>query len=347
MSGLLLVFGLVFAAEIKIQTVQVFDAAPEDLALTSPKGIGIDKNGNLYILDGSIRTILVWDKDGKFVGNLGREGEGPGEIAMAKKVGNMTVTNNEIWVFDESSRRVSVWTLDRQFSRRMNYPSYIQRLNDISSFEDKLVFINSSVETGKQELLVVDRDLNIQKTLHSIKWEAYIKKEDGGYLTKPLATRIEMGVYGDVVFFAETRDNKITRINLRTGESLTTRAPLEPEDLDEEEKDVMFRRFKSWARPHDTIEFPEKGDTIFGVLPLSENKIVVLTEFEDTIGRIQGVVFLIKEQKVVGRFDQMVSPSLPRLNSLNKKVFGIVENEDGEIVPATLDFTISGSGEQP
>lgn len=39
-----------------------------------------DEEGNVYLLDTQLVTVLVYDADGRFVGELGREGDGPGEF---------------------------------------------------------------------------------------------------------------------------------------------------------------------------------------------------------------------------------------------------------------------------
>ena len=74
MSGLVLLLGLILAADIKMDIKLTYEAPPEELVLTMPVGMGLDKNHYLYILDGETRSVLIWDKQGKYSGNVGREG---------------------------------------------------------------------------------------------------------------------------------------------------------------------------------------------------------------------------------------------------------------------------------
>ena len=40
----------------------------------------MDEEGNVYLLDTQLVTVLVYDADGQFVAELGRDGDGPGEF---------------------------------------------------------------------------------------------------------------------------------------------------------------------------------------------------------------------------------------------------------------------------
>lgn len=44
------------------------------------RDIAIDRSGNVYLLDVQMNQIQVFDRDGKFLRSIGREGEGPGEF---------------------------------------------------------------------------------------------------------------------------------------------------------------------------------------------------------------------------------------------------------------------------
>ena len=46
--------------------------------------LAVDKNGNLYILD--YDRLLKYDSGGKYVGTIGKKGEGPGEFLQPGKI---------------------------------------------------------------------------------------------------------------------------------------------------------------------------------------------------------------------------------------------------------------------
>jgi hypothetical protein len=54
---------------------------PNNEAYYFPKGarLSVDEEGNLYVCDGGNRRIQTYDKSGKYVRTIGRQGQGPGE----------------------------------------------------------------------------------------------------------------------------------------------------------------------------------------------------------------------------------------------------------------------------
>ena len=44
------------------------------------RDVDVDSDGNLWVLDGGNHRIQVFDREGRFVRSLGREGQGPGEL---------------------------------------------------------------------------------------------------------------------------------------------------------------------------------------------------------------------------------------------------------------------------
>lgn len=45
-----------------------------------PKQLDVDPNGNIYIAQNRVKRIRVYNKDGRFAYNIGRDGRGPGEF---------------------------------------------------------------------------------------------------------------------------------------------------------------------------------------------------------------------------------------------------------------------------
>ncbi|HEU4365518.1 MAG TPA: 6-bladed beta-propeller [Candidatus Krumholzibacteria bacterium] len=52
----------------------------EDVIFGVVREIAVDDGGNVYLLDIQLNQIHVFDRDGNFVRDIGREGEGPGEF---------------------------------------------------------------------------------------------------------------------------------------------------------------------------------------------------------------------------------------------------------------------------
>lgn len=119
--------------------------------------IRADDNGNIYVLDGKAQLVKVFDKSGKYLRNIGRKGQGPGEYSLPS--GLHIISENEIMV-SSITRRLSFFSLSGKFLRQVNnspdpfpFPdssgNYIIRTRDRSD-EGKIVTdlkkLNSDLE---------------------------------------------------------------------------------------------------------------------------------------------------------------------------------------------------------
>jgi len=70
-------------------------------------------NGDLYVADSGNGRIVHLDRDGKFLGQFGKKGKGPGEFATAH--GLAIDKNNRLYVADRGNRRVQVFQPTGEF----------------------------------------------------------------------------------------------------------------------------------------------------------------------------------------------------------------------------------------
>ncbi len=68
-------------------------------------GLAGDGEGNLFVLDGAGKRVLGYDATGSFLGEWGREGNGPGELAAPTGLG--IGASGDLWVPDHGNRRVT------------------------------------------------------------------------------------------------------------------------------------------------------------------------------------------------------------------------------------------------
>ena len=62
--------------------------------------IDVDNDQNIYVLDSQNSRVLKFDKNGKFLWQVGRKGQGPGEFGFAE---DLIITENEL-IVAESTR---------------------------------------------------------------------------------------------------------------------------------------------------------------------------------------------------------------------------------------------------
>lgn len=79
--------------------------APDDLVFAS--------NGDIYVADSGNGRIVRLNKNGKFVGQFGKKGKGPGEFATAH--GLAIDSKDRIYVADRGNKRVQVFTSAGEF----------------------------------------------------------------------------------------------------------------------------------------------------------------------------------------------------------------------------------------
>ncbi len=76
-----------------------------DFAL--PKGVAIDSEGHIYVVDAHFENVQVFDQSGRLLMAFGMEGSDPGQFSLP--AGVTIDANNRIWVSDSGNRRVQVF----------------------------------------------------------------------------------------------------------------------------------------------------------------------------------------------------------------------------------------------
>lgn len=90
----------------------------EEHMFSEIRGIAVDDEERIYILDSKEAHIKVFDKDGEYIRTISRKGQGPGEIGFPRSV---FITNqNEIIVPDISNRRLAFFSLEGRFIKNIS-----------------------------------------------------------------------------------------------------------------------------------------------------------------------------------------------------------------------------------
>jgi DNA-binding beta-propeller fold protein YncE len=72
-----------------------------------PKGIGVDSEGHLYVVDGFYNMVQVFDREGQLLYTFGRNGTGFGDFQLP--AGLFIDKNDRVLVVDSFNRRVQVF----------------------------------------------------------------------------------------------------------------------------------------------------------------------------------------------------------------------------------------------
>lgn len=114
-----------------------------------PKKIDIDKNGNVYILNRDQNTINVYDSNGRYIGNIGKWGRGPGEFENIITF-DFDENHKNLFVLDETKVEVfSKIDNNYEYSRRL-YHSLIE-VFDLCVLGDELFISGFSYSKAKDD----------------------------------------------------------------------------------------------------------------------------------------------------------------------------------------------------
>ena len=108
-------------------------ALPEDFLLRIVSDLAIDHMGNIYVLDQLACDIKKFDRTGKFLGLIGRKGQGPGEFQSPT---TMSVVGDKIIIYDSGNMRLSCLGLDGSFIKNIPRTDLLKIVRGITSLPD-------------------------------------------------------------------------------------------------------------------------------------------------------------------------------------------------------------------
>ena len=91
--------------------------------LAAPAAMAVARSGNMYIFDDGNSRIVKLDPYGKFIGEFGQRGSGPGTIEQAGLNDSIAVDVDEnVYVSDPATPRVLIFSSDGTFQRSFRVP---------------------------------------------------------------------------------------------------------------------------------------------------------------------------------------------------------------------------------
>lgn len=86
-------------------------------------GVAFDAADNLYVLDRQAKRVMVYDRTGRFLRQIGREGEGPGELMVPMQL--VVAGDGTVIVSDLGRRGYSLFRPDGTFIRGVALTGYL------------------------------------------------------------------------------------------------------------------------------------------------------------------------------------------------------------------------------
>ncbi|MBN2858071.1 MAG: 6-bladed beta-propeller [Candidatus Delongbacteria bacterium] len=105
----------------------------------------IDSKLNLYVVDNKRSKILKFDKNGKFVNDWGRKGQGPGEFPWNPVDIFVSEKDTTVYVYDGSGR-LSLFDLEGNFKKFFNIQGKNMRASNFFMTDNGPLFIGETYE---------------------------------------------------------------------------------------------------------------------------------------------------------------------------------------------------------
>ncbi len=186
--------------QIRLEQVLLIDDEnlPEDNYFQNPMGMTSSPDGRLFVADYKAHHIKTFDAEGKFLGVIGREGQGPGELNGPYRI---CYFGNELLVYELRARRFSVFKLDGTPLRNTQVNMLDGSPRGIRALPDGRILMEKEKtylwrETRPQEciLKLLSSDLKTIKVI--FEYEIWRNR----YITEPQRTNIPQPFYTDMVW---------------------------------------------------------------------------------------------------------------------------------------------------
>jgi hypothetical protein len=95
--------------EIELVRDVVIQERGDDLnyVFANPRGLAVDAQGRIYILDTGNSRVQVFDENGDYLRTLGQRGQGPGELDRPMM---LAVAGDRVAIADRNNSKLSLWT---------------------------------------------------------------------------------------------------------------------------------------------------------------------------------------------------------------------------------------------
>ncbi len=129
-----------------------------------PTNVAVDGDGNVYVTDTFNDRVEIFDADGAFIREFGKNGDGPGQFERPK--GIAIDCDGHIWVVDDAQDRVKVFNQKGQlliyFGMRGYYPGQFMGAYGIAIDKDNRVIVSETFP-GRVQIFHYVSDAEFEK----------------------------------------------------------------------------------------------------------------------------------------------------------------------------------------
>jgi hypothetical protein len=127
----------------------------------------------LFVIDSKMKSINVLDTLGNFLYKIGNIGEGPGEYVSIHGI-TMNKEKEELLLFSMEKRKMIKYALDGRFLEEKDIPLFIYDFLVLPN-EEVIAYLNyNGVEKNNHNLLMLDKNYNIQEKRFPFNYKDYL-----------------------------------------------------------------------------------------------------------------------------------------------------------------------------
>ena len=162
--------------EIYLESALQLQTDTADVFLSQVKDICVDSRGRIYALDPSTHTVYMWTKDGTFVKQFGKRGEGPGEFLFRSNFGGfqgfLSTVEDRLYVLDPATKKLNQFDADQRFVSAKPFKVQTGKIALFRILKDGGYLVQARTfftEVPTTELIRFNADLSKKTTLFSLK----------------------------------------------------------------------------------------------------------------------------------------------------------------------------------
>jgi hypothetical protein len=305
---------------------KIGDSEVEEEMISEVTYFTVDEKESIYALDLRGNNIKVFDKNGKFVRTIGKQGQGPGEINIP--TGLLITPENELLVEDAGNRRLVYFTLEGEFLRNVSVVEKNSLTNLVMDNEGNYLARQFVIEDKEFsfEIRKLDKDLNNLFTIEKIPFTFRDPQKD------------KMNPFDFVqIFFFDSEGQiyygnpKKYEIQIFSPEGKLKKKitkKYKPEKITEEDIERMMDRIPDMFGARNIMEFPKEYPA-YEAYSLDEEGRLIVRSYTKANGEDNVYLDIFDaEGKYISRFPSKVNPRIWK----NGKMYSIEETDEGFIV---------------
>jgi len=229
--------------EIHLETAEdliIGDENKENYDIFQARGIQVDDEGNIYVLDRGNSRVQKYDKTGRYITTVGGKGQGPGEFNNPS--GIYLDSKNNLYIRDVA--KIHIFNSQGCFSRSITFIDMILSfgVNKEGNILAEILY-RTGPETGMREVALINPEGKKTKAIVSQPLKRHYRIEGSIMLGNPYSPRLcfcmlddEFGIYG---FSSEY---KLYLVNPSGEIEYIIKKDDPPELLSRKEKDEIINR---------------------------------------------------------------------------------------------------------